>query len=111
MVRIEGSEFLKHSKTCKICKKRKPLEEFPESAILSTKYKDFICTQCAESGAVPASKAPAPVKIPAGMKLCRHCNEIKPLSDFYDHQSTRDGKHTWCKACVCAGRKMALSKG
>jgi hypothetical protein len=110
MARVEGSEFLKHSKTCKICKKRKPLEEFPESALLSTMYKDSICTQCAESGAVPAVKSPVIVKIPAGMKLCKNCKEIKPLSDFYDHKCTSDGKHTWCKSCVCASKKKAILK-
>lgn len=33
------------------------------------------------------------------MKTCGACGEPKPLSDFYDHPETRDGKAGICKFC------------
>jgi hypothetical protein len=34
-----------------------------------------------------------------GMKLCRRCGEVKPLSEFSKNPGRRDGVHSMCKAC------------
>ncbi len=34
------------------------------------------------------------------MKTCATCETGKPLDDFYRHQSTRDGRDTYCKLCT-----------
>lgn len=41
------------------------------------------------------------------MKLCKHCGETKPLTDFYPHKRTRDGAQYWCKEC----QKKAVVSG
>ena len=33
-------------------------------------------------------------------KVCTSCHESVLRDDFYDHQFAKDGKHSWCKACV-----------
>ena len=36
------------------------------------------------------------------MKVCRRCNEEKPLTEFWAAKSAADGKQTYCKACAKA---------
>lgn len=33
------------------------------------------------------------------MKTCNRCGEQKPLTEFYNHKNTKDGKRTECKSC------------
>lgn len=33
-------------------------------------------------------------------KVCKKCKEVKPLTSFYKHPKTRDGKFNSCKECV-----------
>ncbi len=33
------------------------------------------------------------------MKVCRRCNEEKPLTEFYADKSSSDGRQSYCKAC------------
>lgn len=33
------------------------------------------------------------------MKRCTKCGETKPLSKFYSHKNTKDGRSVWCKEC------------
>lgn len=35
-----------------------------------------------------------------GLKHCSHCNQVKLFTDFYRDKSRRDGRSTWCGACV-----------
>lgn len=32
-------------------------------------------------------------------KRCTHCNETKPVAEFYRCKGNRDGYNAWCKAC------------
>ena len=32
-------------------------------------------------------------------KICRSCHQQKPLTDFYNHARSRDGKKSQCKVC------------
>lgn len=36
------------------------------------------------------------------MKVCRRCNEEKPLTEFYTNRLNSDGKQSYCKACTGA---------
>jgi hypothetical protein len=47
-----NAEFLTHSKTCRICKKRKDLNEFPKD-INFTMYTHSICNECRAKGHEP----------------------------------------------------------
>jgi hypothetical protein len=40
------------------------------------------------------------------VKTCSKCGEAKPLDAFYSHRKTKDGKASWCKACVKVGAKL-----
>ena len=42
----------------------------------------------------------APPEQSVTSKVCVRCNEVVPLEDFYDNQHGKNGKHSWCKACV-----------
>lgn len=33
------------------------------------------------------------------MKVCRRCNEKKPLTEFYANKSSSDGRQSYCKVC------------
>ena len=33
-------------------------------------------------------------------KECKKCGEVKPLTEFYNQKSTKDGKRTQCKSCI-----------
>lgn len=35
-------------------------------------------------------------------KICSHCKQIKPLSEFYKNKSAKDGYQTYCKICCIA---------
>ena len=37
------------------------------------------------------------------MKTCSKCKAEKPFSEFSPHRKSKDGFHSWCKACNCAG--------
>ena len=45
---------------------------------------------------------PKSSKPPAQTKLCLHCNQTKPLSNFYANRNWIDngGKDAWCKQCI-----------
>ncbi|WP_344535051.1 endonuclease VII domain-containing protein [Streptomyces albiaxialis] len=51
------------------------------------------------------------VDVPAGHKLCRRCEEIKPHSEWHRNSSASDGLATSCKACrATAGRAGHLKR-
>ena len=39
-------------------------------------------------------------------KVCTWCHESVPFEDFYNHHGTRDGKQSWCKACMLKNHKL-----
>jgi len=42
------------------------------------------------------------------MKICRICNETKPLTEFYTRLNNKDGLDTACK--VCHRERVAINK-
>lgn len=44
------------------------------------------------------------------MKNCTKCNTVKELNDFYNHNTTKDGKTHHCKECMTAYRKVNAEK-
>ena len=38
------------------------------------------------------------------MKRCRHCNVIKPYSEFFHDKGKKDGHGSWCKKCLKEGK-------
>lgn len=44
------------------------------------------------------------------MKRCRHCDEVKPLSEFSTHKGSPDGYHWWCKECNRAAARARYAK-
>ena len=44
--------------------------------------------------------------IPEGFRRCSHCAEIKPLDDFYNRPTGKDGKHSECKLCRKIVKKL-----
>jgi len=44
--------------------------------------------------------------LPDGFKTCAMCAQEKPLADFANRRSSRDGKHSYCKPCDNEARKL-----
>lgn len=44
------------------------------------------------------------------MKTCTNCQETKPLSDYYNKKSGKDGKTSLCKICFKEPSKVPLKK-
>ena len=42
----------------------------------------------------------------AATKVCRRCHREKPLDEFGNLQSTRDGKHKVCRECLRRARML-----
>ena len=40
------------------------------------------------------------------MKKCTVCNEEKPLDEFYNYKTSKDGKSYRCKSCDSAARRQ-----
>lgn len=41
-----------------------------------------------------------------GMKLCKECRQLKPVSEFYANPGGKDGRRPECKACTSARRQL-----
>ena len=42
----------------------------------------------------------------AASKVCTSCRDYVPLDGFYKHPDTKDGKQSWCKACVLKANRI-----
>lgn len=45
-----------------------------------------------------------------GKKTCSKCGYLKNHSEFYKHNQTKDGLHSWCKACCKIGNDKSRKK-
>lgn len=45
------------------------------------------------------------------MKVCRGCQETKPLADFSAHAGFKDGRNSKCKSCKDVLRREAIAAG
>lgn len=44
-------------------------------------------------------------------KICKRCEKLLPLEDFYINRKAKDGRHTKCQSCsiiLAANRRLAL---
>jgi len=46
-----------------------------------------------------AARRAAQVDVPAGMKWCPDCDQIKPIVDFARTKASSSGIHSYCKPC------------
>lgn len=44
------------------------------------------------------------------MKVCKGCETVKPLTDFYRNTQMADGHLSWCKPCFMARHRDAKSR-
>lgn len=44
------------------------------------------------------------------MKTCSQCEANKPYDLFFKHKLTKDGYHSWCKACCTEGNARSREK-
>lgn len=85
-------------KQCRACKKEKPLSAFYQSNHKSyTDGRENTCKECR----IAQRKAPPPLPLPDGMKVCTKCKSIKVASSqfFFRDNRTKDGFSCWCKWC------------
>ena len=44
------------------------------------------------------------------MKTCFCCKETRPITEFFKHNQTQDGYHSWCKKCCKESNKKSRAK-
>jgi hypothetical protein len=44
------------------------------------------------------------------MKTCFRCKETRPTTEFFKHNQTQDGYHSWCKPCCNLGNAKSRAK-
>lgn len=49
---------------------------------------------------------PAPSKLPASLKICSECGELKSVDSFYRFRRSRDGRLGRCKSCFLSRREI-----
>lgn len=80
-------------KTCTKCLQNKPFDAFyAKSTNPRTGHTQYLsmCKDCKRSTYVPREKVIVP---PRTEKICKVCNTVKALSEFYNHTLT-------CKSCI-----------
>ena len=55
-------------------------------------------------------KKPCKPQVPDDMKICRKCNVTKSKTEFTTNSKTKDGLHSWCKACLHESNKCDHGK-
>lgn len=88
-------------KTCQDCGESKASTQHEFGKL--SKSKDGLgryCRPCREArwAAARARQAARTVSVPAS-KECRRCGIDKPASEFPKSTATKDGLHSWCRAC------------
>lgn len=96
-------------KLCIACHLTKPVTEFYRNS----GHRDGLssrCIPCTLKDMAVRWRAkhpePPPYQRPTE-KLCKKCDQTKPLEEFYPHNRTRDGVQYWCKEC----QKKAIVSG
>lgn len=101
------------SKTCSLCGRSKPLDEFGKHAKTADGHA-HICKACHSKQMKKGhrkSKPPAPESKAKSKsediktKTCTRCAKTKPLSEFNSHATTADGLMHICRDCQCAVRQ------
>ena len=84
------------SKACTLCRVVKGLDEFDKTTHKLTKHqRQPWCKECKKKQANKGFFKPSDY----GWKFCTKCKELKPLSEFYKHVTTKDGLRYHCKTC------------
>jgi len=92
------------TRVCKRCGNERTLAQFTKNAHLKDGI-DSKCRQCVSDVAAERNArnsrrlADGYVPYPDGMKLCPECNQAKPVSEFYNRSSRKDGLDRICKPC------------
>jgi hypothetical protein len=51
-----------------------------------------------------------PIEIPEGMKRCKKCGRVLPLTEFFKHVGHSDGLQFYCKDCCRKAKKASVAK-
>jgi len=91
------------TKTCRICKETKNIEDFSKSDYMADGHRNE-CKKCANKIYVYKEKIrernlEKEIKT-EGNKICRICSENKSLDQFHVKRGTSDGHRSECKECV-----------
>ena len=111
-----------HKKRCSTCKQHKPLTEFHQSSTSTDGYISQ-CRDC-KNAAIRLSQFRAGTRrspdlvrqdsSPPGPnrthKICRVCEVLKPLEDFYRESRTVDGYQARCKSCQKSSAQISYSE-
>jgi len=111
-----------HRKHCSTCKQHKPLAEFHRSRTSTDGYISQ-CEDC-KNAAIRLSQFRAGKRRSSDLirqdssppdpgrthKICRVCELLKPLEDFYKESRTVDGYQARCKACQRSSAQISYAE-
>lgn len=87
-------------KTCRICLRTKPDEEFPDVVRHSKDTSNHVCTACANAkGLLSGLQWGRKSVTNKTEKKCSRCGKMKPMSEFRNNVHSSDGKSTYCIVC------------
>lgn len=109
------------TKVCKKCGRELPLDQFPLHPHSRDGHNNT-CRECFASRmrevqlerAAKKPKKAKPVKVredlPEGMKRCKRCGQVKPVTEFGRHKNTFDHLHPCCNDCRREQGRAAYEK-
>lgn len=102
---------MQNTKICTSCKIEKTLNEFYTNTRKNRKsgYKGR-CKKCEHIKRRLYKDLRRFEIINTGTKICRSCKKEKSRLDFGIRRTNKDGRHTYCKECVCEKHKERYNK-
>lgn len=101
---------LPKEKTCKACGRTLPLDDFPSHNTSRDKH-DGVCKECKSKQMTAANEARARRleaaigtdkngnEVPEGMRRCKKCGRVLPLTEFGHNKKCQGGLQYECKDC------------
>lgn len=97
-------------KTCKYCNQTKEDTDFYARRLKCKRCVIDECVKRPPAGTIRNDAWRAKYENPLDIKVCKHCSEMKFVTEFPKDQYSFDGRRTTCQKCITAGTKQRIVK-